>query len=198
RFYDNLNAALSALREEADHLLKKGDITNYIKVKDRVDEIERDFRALFQRRFEKIASLSIYDLDSELMSSLTPEEKDFITKLHNLMIDQYNLLLKKYPSSNTAAATTEMKTEQATEAPGKTDVTIEDNQAEEIPTRENAIKPPDSEYILVRIIGDQPPIAQPDRDYFLHDQDVLYLEKKFAELLIRRNAAKKNRNWVGV
>ncbi len=46
-----------------------------------------------------------------------------------------------------------------------------------------------SQFVVVRILGDQPPIAQPERDYFLHDNDVIYIPDKFAELLIKRKAA---------
>ncbi|HLH86417.1 MAG TPA: hypothetical protein VKU79_06110, partial [Thermoplasmataceae archaeon] len=168
-------------------LLKAGDITNYIKIKDRADEIERDFRSLFQRRFEKIASLSIYDLDSELMSSLTPEEKEFITKLHNIMLDEYNLLLRKVPESPVRSSEVKSALEKTPEPEQKTVVTAKnDSQSEPVGVPQTT-----KEYLLVRILGDQPPIAQPDGDYFLHDQDVIYLDKKFAELLIKRNAAKK-------
>lgn len=178
-FYKNVNEALKTLREQSDIYLVKQDITNYINIKERIDFIERDFRALFQRRFEKIATLSIYDLDSELMNSLTPEEKEFITTLHNLMLDQYNFLLSKIPQKEELPAS---------ETP------LKNSGVDKVPEEEPAEEPqPDQEekLIVVRIMGDQPPIAQPEGDYYLHDNDLVYLPVKFAEILIKRNAAQK-------
>lgn len=176
-FYKNVTEALDTLKSEANIYLVKQDITNYINLKERIDYIERDFRALFQRRFEKIATLSIYDLDSELMNALTPEEKDFITRLHNMMHDEYNFLLNKISQKEEEAE------EQEEEEP---EPEVEEEKPEE--------KKPDEkkeDYLVVRIMGDQPPIAQPEGDYYLHDNDLVYLPANFAEILIKRKAALK-------
>ena len=37
----------------------------------------------------------------------------------------------------------------------------------------------------------QPPIAQAEKNYYLHDNDLVYLPKKFAEILVNRNSAVK-------
>ncbi len=180
-FYKNVTGALETLKEEAESYLVKQDITNYINLKARINDIERDFRALFQRRFEKISTLSIYDLDSELMNSLTPEEKEFITRLHNMMQDQYNLLLNKAPQMDEPEETPAEDKENVPEE--KEEPPAERAEAEMVSKKD--------EYILVRILGDQPPIAQPEGDYYLHDNDLVYLPENFAEILVKRKAALK-------
>lgn len=180
-FYKNITNALETLKEEADIFLQKQDITSYINIKEKINDIERDFKAFFQRRFEKISTLSLYDLDSELMGALTPEEKDIITELHNKMQDQYNLLLNKIPH---AVEAEEEEPQEAIEPP----VEAQEEPAEEIPVPDAAQA---SQLLLVRILGDQPPIAQPERDYYLHDNDLVYLPENFAEILIKRKAAVK-------
>lgn len=177
-FYKNVTAALETLKAEADGYLGKTDIGNYIKIKDRMDDIERDFKSLFQRRFDKIATLSIYDLDSEVMSALTPEEKEFIVNLHNMMRDQYNLLLSKNNPP-----------EEAPEPSKVREPTVPVQQHEEIQQEAPPKEDEKQDFILVRILADQPPIAQPERDYYLHDNDLVYLPEKFAELLIKRKSA---------
>lgn len=182
-FYRNITSALETLKDEARTYLKSQDIDNYIMIKERISDIERDFRAFFQKRFEKISTLSLYDLDGETLGALTPEEKDFITRLHNLMYDEFNALLNKIsPAEEVKEETEEIlesipepEVETGTEAP-----------LEEIQPDTTVAS---SQFVVVRIIGDQPPIAQPERDYFLHDNDVLYIPDKFAELLIKRKAA---------
>ena len=179
-FYKNVTEALETLKAEAETYLVKQDITNYINIKERIDYIERDFKALFQRRFEKIATLSIYDLDSELMNALTPEEKEFITRLHNMMLDQYNFLLNKI--STKEEETGEPQEEEPEAGPEKVEEKEKEPETEEeTPARE--------EYLVVRILGDQPPIAQPEGDYYLHDNDLVYLPENFADILIKRKAA---------
>ena len=186
-FYKNVTSALESLNQEAEKSLKAQDITAYMDLKKKVSDLEKDFKALFQRRFEKIATLSIYPLDSELMNSLTPEEKEFIVTLHNMMQDQQNLLINKLPPPQEAkeeAPKQADKGKQAMEEPAEEQETAE-------PAPEEPVEEKESELILVRILGDQPPIAQPDRDYYLHDNDLVYLPEQFAEILIKRNAARK-------
>ena len=182
-FYRNINSALETLKEEAQTYLKSQDIDNYIMIKERISDIERDFRAFFQKRFEKISTLSLYDLDGETLGALTPEEKDFITRLHNLMYDEFNVLLNKVSPAEEVREETEEIVESIPEpeAAPEAKVPPEEIQPEEIATH--------SQFVVVRILGDQPPIAQPERDYFLHDNDIIYIPDKFAELLIKRKAA---------
>ena len=180
-FYRNIVTALETLSEESQKELSKRDIGAYIKVKERMDEIERDFKALFQKRFEKIASLSIYDLDTELMSSLTPEEKDFIIKLHNLLQDQFRVLLQRGPATPVPEEP-EIRKKVEEDTKPSSEEKVEEAQVE----TENS-----EELVLVLVKEDLPPIAQPDRDYTLHEQDLIYIRKNFADLLIKRGAAVK-------
>lgn len=179
-FYKGVVEALETLRSESETHLKNQDISNYISINNRIQEIERDFKDFFQRRFSKMAVLSMYELDSDLMNSLTGEERDFMTRLHNMVQDEYNKLLLKervlkeeYPEEESSPEIT------SEEAVGETT----DAQKQEAPEEKS--------YTLVRIVGDQPPIAQPERDYYLHDNDLVYLPEKFAELLIKRKTAVK-------
>ncbi|MEM0156918.1 MAG: hypothetical protein QXN26_02495 [Thermoplasmataceae archaeon] len=182
-FYRNITSALETLKEEAQAHLKSQDIDGYITIKERISDIERDFRAFFQKRFEKISTLSLYDLDGETLGALTPEERDFITKLHNLMYDEYNVLLNKVSPAEEIREETEEIVESIPEPEVKPEAEIVHNEMLPEATIDH------SEFVVVRILGDQPPIAQPERDYFLHDNDVLYIPEKFAELLIKRKAA---------
>ena len=182
-FYRNINSALETLKDEAQTYLKSQDIDNYIMIKERISDIERDFRAFFQKRFEKISTLSLYDLDGETLGALTPEEKDFITRLHNLMYDEFNVLLNKVSPAEEVREETEEIVESIPEPEAVPEAKVP---PEEIQPEDTAAH---SQFVVVRILGDQPPIAQPERDYFLHDNDIIYIPNKFAELLIKRKAA---------
>lgn len=180
-FYKGVVDALETLRSEAEVHLKNQDISNYININNRIQEIERDFKDFFQRRFSKMAVLSMYELDSDLMNSLTGEERDFMTRLHNMVQDEYNkLLLKEKPVKE--ELTEELQPSPEREIKGTPEEPVESEKPEA--EKENS-------YSLVRIIGDQPPIAQPERDYYLHDNDLVYLPEKFAELLVKRKSAVK-------
>lgn len=180
-FYKSIVEALDSLNSDAEKYLRDQDIANYISINDRIQDIERDFKSFFQRRFEKIAVTSIYDLDTDLMNSLTGEEKEFISKLHNAMNDEYNHLLMRRK---------EKPPEEGKEAieigPSGAEEEIEEKPEEEVPAMGEE---PEQEFVVVRILDDLPPIAQADRDYFLHKNDILYLPKKFAEILIKRESA---------
>ncbi len=177
-FYREIVDALETLRAESEKLLKNQDISNYISINNRIQELERDFRDFFQRRFSKMAVLSLYDLDSDLMNSLTGEEREFMTKLHNMMHDELNHLLLK------ERARREEDEEESAGEPATSGEEVTEGTEE--PAQEQGGK-----YSLVRIVGDQPPIAQPDRDYYLHDNDLVYLPEKFADLLVKRKSAVK-------
>lgn len=176
-FYKNVTAAIESLKAEAETYLVRQESASYIDIWKRIKELEDDFKALFQKRFQKIATLSVYELDGELMGALTPEEKEFITNLHNMIQDEYSFLLNKIPRK-------EETPEEPVEEPAAEEE-IPETEPEEEPA------PPGDGYVLVRIIGDQPPIAQPDRDYYLHDNDLVYLPEKFADILIKRKSALK-------
>ena len=176
-FYKGLVEVLTSLRFEADGYLHSNDITNYIKVNERIKNIESDFKAFFEKRFEKIAVLSIYDIGLDLIELLTPEERDFLTKLHVGMQDEFNRILQK---------TEEKKTEMVPETAPANEVVVPQHesksQVKEDTTRAQNMVP-------VRITEDQPPIAQPDRNYYLRSNDIIYLNESFANLLIKRGSA---------
>ncbi len=178
-FYKVIVNALESLNSDAEDHLSNQNITGYIQTKERISEIEKDFKAFFQRRFEKIATYSIYDLETDLMNSLTPEEKEFITRLHNAMQDEYDHLLLKRKEKKPD------KPEELSQPPDHA-VEVEGDLSEA-----KGLEKEEDSYILVRITGDQPPIAQSEKNYYLHDNDLVYLPKKFAEILISRNAAVK-------
>lgn len=184
-FYKEVIDALETLRAEAERSLKDQDITNYININKRIQDIEHDFKDFFQKRFSKMAILSLYELDADLMNSLTAEERDFMTRLHNMMQDEYNKLLLK------ERAVREEEVEEAGAV-----VEAHENEATEEAAAGKETEAPREEhfeggYQLLRIIGDQPPIALPDRDYYLHDNDLVYLPDRYAEMLIKRKVAVK-------
>lgn len=76
--YRKVRAALSDLQAEASEYFQKQDIENYLTMNNRFQTLKRDFRSLFQRRFEKIVAKAIYDISGETLSLLTDEEKEFI------------------------------------------------------------------------------------------------------------------------
>jgi DNA replication factor GINS len=39
------------------------------------------------------------------------------------------------------------------------------------------------EQVCVRILKEQPPIAQPEGDYYLHKNDIIYIPSSFAKML---------------
>lgn len=178
-FYHNVVAALETLSEESNRYLLEKDIGQYIKIKERTDEIEREFKALFQKRFEKIAYLSVYELDSELMSSLTPEEKEFIITLHNMIQDEFHTLLLKEKDQPPQVKPV---------VPEKKEIV---EQKEVQPLEFETSRKVLNEFQLVLILEELPTIAQPERDYVLHQQDLVYLPSQFAEMLVKRKVAEK-------
>lgn len=179
-FYKNLVEVLTSLKFEADGYLHSNDITGYIRVNQRIKSIESDFRAFFEKRFEKIAVLSIYDIGLDLIDLLTPEERDFLTKLHNGMQDEFNRILQKTEEKKPEVPSVpivERKSEDRVKAVAVSEPRSEENV--------------ESDLVPVRIIQDQPPIAQPDRNYYLRENDIIYLMRNFAELLIKRGSAVK-------
>jgi len=175
-FYKGMVEVLTSLRFEADSYLHSNDITNYIKVNERIKNIESDFKAFFEKRFEKIAVLSIYDIGLDLIDLLTTEERDFLTKLHVEMQDEFNRILQK----------TEEKKIEKTPEPVPKDKEALKIENKSLPAAETTAP---SDMIPVRITEDQPPIAQPERNYYLRANDIIYLGEGFANLLTKRGCA---------
>lgn len=177
-FYKGLVEVLTTLKFEAEGFLHANDITGYIKINQRIKSIESDFKAFFEKRFEKIAVLSIYDIGLDIIDLLTPEERDFLTKLHVGMQDEYGRILQKAEEKKPEPPS---KPVVESEREGTTiSETIQESGKAETGT---------SELVPVRITEDQPPIAQPDRNYYLRENDIVYLSRNFAELLIKRGCA---------
>ncbi|WP_075057737.1 hypothetical protein [Thermogymnomonas acidicola] len=169
------------LEDEAQRSLAAQDIDRFIRLKDRKDQIEKDLRSFLQKRFEKILIAAIYELDSATMESLTQEEREIILEIHNLVQDRFDAFLLKRKQKEPE--------QQVVEEHGGAG---EEEKAEEQAGEPMAEAPGESgevKYVLIRVLSDQPPIAQEDRDYYLHENDILYVPEEFAEILVKRGAA---------
>ena len=175
KFYSRIVEALDSLEEES---IKQApvNIDEYIAIKQRKTQIEHEFNSLFQLRFTKILRLSVYDMDDEL-SQLIDVEKEFLSRVKTIVKAEYDVLL------NRAKPAQEVRKEKVEPAPEIRMIQPEPAKY----TKKDA-----DEYVLVRIIGDQPPIAMPERNYYLRDNDLVHLRKKFADLLINRKIAVKS------
>lgn len=175
KFYSRIVEALDSLEEES---IKQApvNIDEYIAIKQRKTQIEHEFNSLFQLRFTKILRLSVYDMDDEL-SQLIDVEKEFLSRVKTIVKAEYDVLL------NRAKPAQEARKEKVEPAPEIRMIQPEPAKY----TKKDA-----DEFVLVRIIGDQPPIAMPERNYYLRDNDLVHLRKKFADLLINRKIAVKS------
>ncbi len=175
KFYSRIVEALDSLEEES---IKQApvNIDEYIAIKQRKTQIEHEFNSLFQLRFTKILRLSVYDMDDEL-SQLIDVEKEFLSRVKTIVKAEYDVLL------NRAKPAQEVRKEKVEPAPEIRMIQPEPAKY----TKKDA-----DEFVLVRIIGDQPPIAMPERNYYLRDNDLVHLRKKFADLLINRKIAVKS------
>ncbi len=195
--YRKVRAALSDLQAEASEYFQKQDIENYLTVNNRFQTLKRDFRSLFQRRFEKIVAKAIYDISGETLSLLTDEEKEFIEKIHNIITEEFESFIPQREEKKEAKA--EVQTIAADESPMAVaeqkpleEPQVLQNQEQppvEAASEDNEIKKEDSIYVLVMITEDLPPIAQLDRNYSLHSNDLVYLPKDLATILVKRKVA---------
>ncbi len=145
------------------------DIDRYIQIKDRLRQIERAFKTLFQIRYSKIVRVPVFDNNTDEMINLTEDEREFVDRIYSEVKDQYNQLLG-------------IQSVQVSEKP----IVIKgDQKTENEPKREESSE----EFSAVRILGDQPPIAQTDRNYYFRDGEIVFLKKRFAELLVKRKIA---------
>ena len=74
-FYDSFRKVAVSFDSEAEDALERQDITAYIKLKEQKLELEKDFKVFFQRRWEKISTYALYDIDQETLSVLSSPEK---------------------------------------------------------------------------------------------------------------------------
>ncbi len=169
RFYETYREAYESLSQEAEKAAS-GDIDKYLQLKDRMRKFETEFSTFFQLRYSKILRLSVYRIENEDLEMLTDSEKKFLTSIGERTREQFLYISRgELPKRQKEAIPPE---------PEKID----------IPKQKHEPESPDA-YTLVRIVGDQPPIAQPDRNYFFRDNDLVHLNRKFAELLIKRKSA---------
>ena len=75
---------------EAEDALERQDITTYIKMKEQKLELEKDFKVFFQRRWEKISTYALYDIDQETLSVLSSPEKAAILEFKAVHVKYFN------------------------------------------------------------------------------------------------------------
>ncbi len=169
-FYKNIHSLFVDLSREKD-LAISGDITEYMEITKLLDEVKKNFKAFFQVRFEKIGKYSVYDEIEEYLYNMSPEEKNIMKELNSQMKGYYNDFIG-----------ITRQTEENPEMPEE-EKPVEEHREEYIsePKMEEPVIA--EEMVLVRILKDQPPIAQPDRDYYLHKNDILYISGSFAKIL---------------
>lgn len=173
-FYRKVVSAVESLNEEAKKLISE-DIDRYLRVKARVSQIENDFKTFYLIRYGKILRLALYEIQSDDLNGLLPVERDFLVGVHNTLMDNMEKLLGRYREKKKSEEKPEQEEKPAVEE-------------KEEAVRQGKEKKKD-EYRLVRILEDQPPIAQQNKNYYLRKNDVLYLAAKFADLLIQRKSA---------
>ena len=153
-FYKNIHSLFIDLNGEKDMVVSR-DITEYMEITRLLDEVKKNFKAFFQVRFEKIAKYSVYDEIEEYLYNMSSEEKNIIKELNGQRKGYYNdfIGITRRAESEEISAVEEEK---------------EEPYEERIPQPEEEETTVVDEPVLVRILKDQPPIAQPDRDYYLH------------------------------
>ncbi len=169
RFYRNVVEAMKSLEEEAIRQAPVN-IDEYIAIKQRISQFEREFRSFFQLRFSKILRLSLYEMEDEA-AQLIEQEKEFLPRVKALVREEFAAITQRAeptkPSESQPVGEPQEVTQQAS-MPEK---------------REQQT------FVLVRIIGDQPPIAMPERNYYFRDNDMVHVDSKFADLLVKRKIA---------
>ncbi len=179
-FYRKIVSAIESLNGEAQKLIS-ADIDRYLRVKERVSQIENDFRTFYLLRHGKILRLALYEIQSEDLNGLLPVERDFLISVHNTLMDNMDKLLGRYREKK--------KPEEGTEKEKEKEEQPAEEEAPEKPQKKEKEKEKKEDYRLVRILEDQPPIAQQNKNYYLRKNDILYLTAKFAELLVKRKVA---------
>ena len=173
-FYKNIHSLFIDLNGEKDMVVSR-DITEYMEITRLLDEVKKNFKAFFQVRFEKIAKYSVFDEIEEYLYSMSSEEKNIIKELNGQMKGYYN----DFIGITRQAESEEIPAEEEER---------EEPYEEKIPEPEEEETTVVDEPVLVRILKDQPTIAQPDRDYYLHKNDVMYISKSFAKMLTIRGS----------
>lgn len=144
------------------------DIDRYIQIKERLRQIERAFKTLFQIRYSKIVRIPVFDNTSDEIANLSEEEREFIDIIYAQVKEQFNQLLG-------------IKTIEMREKP-----IVLKSEERKSPGNDDSEQ---SDYVMVRILGDQPTIAQADKNYHFRDGDIAFIRGDLAELLMKRKIA---------
>ncbi len=188
-FYKNIYSLFSDLKIEKSEALST-DIMKYMEITRLLDDVKKNFKAFFQVRFEKIARYSVYDLTDDILYNLTNEEKNIIKEFSDKMKYYYDYFIgnkieenNEYKEENNEELNNEGidNNENITFEETKQDGTKEKKSEPEIENK-------NENYILVRLLKDLPPIAQPDKNYYLHKNDIIYIKESFADILKKRDA----------
>jgi DNA replication factor GINS len=169
-FYKNIYSLFVDLNAEKEMVVSV-DITEYMEITKLLDDAKKNFKAFFQVRFEKIAKYSVYDEIEEFLYNMSSEEKNIMRELNERMKNYYEdfIGVTKHEEEPDEIPAGDMEKEE-----------ILEEKPSEPEKEETAIT---EDLILVRILKDQSPIAQPDKDYYLHKNDVLYISGSFARML---------------
>ena len=143
------------------------DITEYMEITKLLDDAKKNFKAFFQVRFEKIAKYSVYDEIEEFIYNMSPEEKGIMRDLNEQMKNYYNDFI----------GITKQEVEEKEEEPEQRE------EVQEMPVPEPEESHITEDQVCVRILKEQPPIAQPEGDYYLHKNDIIYIPSSFAKML---------------
>ncbi len=177
RIDSNFYREIRSIKDELQDEQKKNiqDITVYMDITGLYDELKKLFHSFYELRFSKIAKFAVYDIDDDIYN-LTPEEKTFYEDLKK----QMNIYFK-----NLFEGEDNETNEESSNANEIEEINSEIN---EIDSESNQVN---DDYVILRITENQPPIAQPERNYYLHKNDVVYLKSGLADILIKRNVAVK-------
>ena len=91
-FYGKLQRVLVQIKEEKDARLAESEISEYIALNMQEKDIQSNFKALFEKRFEKLAGMSIYNLSEDILSRMTQEEKAAYTE-YRFVTERYFRIL---------------------------------------------------------------------------------------------------------
>ena len=172
-FYSEVREALLFLKEMAEESLSKGDIDQYIAIREREGNIKKSLSLFFQKRYEKILRESLYDIEGKTLDILTPQEREFIMKMHNEMMVIRDSLIDPGKIQERESP------EESHEEP---EIKQEIGAPQNIPARSEDLA-------RLRITIDYMPIALKDGNYYLRKNDIIYLPKNIAEILLKRESA---------
>lgn len=91
-FYAKLQRVLAQIKEEKNARLAESEISEYIALNLQEKDIQSNFKALFEKRFEKLAGMSVYNLSEDILSRMTQEEKAAYTE-YRFVTERYFKIL---------------------------------------------------------------------------------------------------------